>query len=97
MTKTCKECGKLFTAKTSALYCSDECRKIVKRRHNKEYRENNREYLRLYQKNLRLRKKGGKAWAIEESKAMKERIACEEAHDHCFSCPTEDGECLFEL
>jgi len=33
---TCKECGKPFTARTSAIYCSPACRSKVYYRNNRE-------------------------------------------------------------
>jgi len=39
----CGECGKEFTSKRKVKYCSEECKKIMKRKYNTQYVKSKRE------------------------------------------------------
>lgn len=110
--RKCKLCGKEFLAKRyNQIYCSSECREEARlERESRRYQETRkprkcewcgREFLPKHGSckycSSECRKKAknehDRYWQNRHRPELKKCIL---EHDNCFSCPTPDGECLFD-
>ena len=112
MIKICEHCGEIFeTLRGNQKYCSDSCKKKEKWIHEKLRRQRNPQKIREYRHNYYLRHKAErkaynrqyyldhpdkfKIYSQRQYQKMKIQ-RCSKKHDDCFSCPTKNGECLYD-